>query len=132
MAIIELRMCDEDRKKYGGPEWTPLDFDRVMDTPAGMLRRWELETGYPIERAIDEAGSGAPAIATQILLWLSRKQTGDGADEDTGMPEAFARLNDLRTMRVGVRRAAEPEVDAVPPDRVYVAGMEPPARTPQP
>jgi hypothetical protein len=131
-TIIELRMCDDDRKKYGGQEWIPLDIDRLLDTPASMLKRWELETNYPVELAIDKAGSGAPAVVTQTLVWLARKQTGEGSDEDTGQPETFARLNDLKTMRVSVRRAAQPEADAVPPGGVFVAGMEQPEPTPQP
>lgn len=124
--IIELSMCTADRDRLGGPEWIRLDTERVMDTPARDLIRWEAECGYPIERAMSDAADMAPpATATLILLWLARKQGGDlagGIDEETGRPEAFRRLLEVRTMRVRIRRAqdvepapAESEGDAVPP-----------------
>lgn len=117
MTVLEIRLSDEDRKRYEADEWISLDVDRVLDTPAGMLKRWEQETNYPIERAIDQVGGGLPAVATQILVWLARKQDGSGNDPATGRPETFGRLDDLKTMRVQLRRAveAEADADAVPP-----------------
>lgn len=121
MNVIELSMCDADREKYGGPEWVSLDVDRLYDTPASYIERWERETGgYAIERALAEGGGFAPAKAVRVLMWLARKQSGanaDAVDPDTGDPESFARLADLRTLQVRIRRARPelPEDDAVPP-----------------
>nr|MDT0658023.1 hypothetical protein [Micromonospora sp. DSM 115978] len=123
--IIELQMCLEDRERLGGPEWIPLDTDRVMDTPAAQLITWEAECGYPIEKALSTIGSNTPpAAAVLVLLWLARKQGGDlvgGHDPETRMPERYARLTGVRTLRVGYRypdlaaAVDEPEGDVVPP-----------------
>lgn len=119
--ILELSMCEADRDRLGGPEWVRLDTERLMDSPAADLMRWEAECAYPIERALSDAGNGAPpATSTLVLLWLARKQGGDpagGIDEETGRPEAYQRLLGVRTLRVRMRRGrdVEPEGDAVPP-----------------
>ncbi|MDG4784360.1 hypothetical protein O7626_00170 [Micromonospora sp. WMMD1102] len=123
--IIELRMCDEDREVLGGPEWVQLDTERVMDTPARDLIRWESECGYPIEQAMaDIRDSRPPAASTLVLLWLARKQGGDlsGGQLDDGRPEPYSRLASVRTLRVSIRRARddepapEAEADAIPPE----------------
>ncbi|HEU4422067.1 MAG TPA: hypothetical protein VFR67_05945 [Pilimelia sp.] len=110
---LEISLCEEDRKRLGGPEWLTLDVDRVYDTPASMLERWEMETGYAIERAMLEVGqTGAPpARATRVVVWLARKQAGvdGGGTDEEGRPESFSRLADLRTMQVAIRYAARPE-----------------------
>jgi hypothetical protein len=116
--IIELRMCDSDRERYGGEEWIRLDVEKLLDMPASKLRLYESQTGYPIERSIDQAGPGMPAVATQVLMWLARKQSGDNRNSPSGEAEPFAALDDLKAMRVSLRRAKdedEPEEDAAPP-----------------
>lgn len=117
--VIEIRLCDEDRERLGGPEWIRLDVDRLFDTAASMLERWEDECGYSVERAAMQCiDPTPPARAVRVLVWLARKQGGDlagGIDPDTGRPEAYARLADLRTMRVRMRDASTPEADVDPP-----------------
>jgi hypothetical protein len=116
--IIELSMCEADRETLGGPEWIPLDVDRLLDTPADQLIRWEAETGYPIERAISQIETGRPqAAATLVMLWLARKQGGDlaGGQTDDGLPEPYARLATVRTLRVSIRSGQGADVD--PPAR---------------
>lgn len=118
MTIIELSMCAEDRKALGGPEWIPLDVDRLLDTPAETLIRWEAETGYPIERAISQIETGRPqSAATLVMLWLARKQGGDltGGQLDDGTPEPYVRLAKVKTLRVSIRSAQG--ADADPPAR---------------
>lgn len=116
--IIELSMCEADRKTLGGPEWIPLDVDRLLDTPAEQLIRWEAETGYPIERAISQLETGRPqAAAVLVMLWLARKQGGDlaGGQLDDGAPEPYARLAKVKTLRVSTRYAKGADVN--PPAR---------------
>jgi hypothetical protein len=115
--VIEMRLCDQDRERYGGPEWMRLDVDKLLDLPARQLRRYEGQTGYPIERAIDQAGPGMPAVAGQVLVWLARKQNGLHRNTPTGEAEPFDALDDLKTMRMAMRRAADeqPGDDADPP-----------------
>lgn len=106
--IIELKMADPDRKELGGPEWLPLDIDRLLDTPADKLIRWESEAEFAIERAISELNGGRPtASAVLVLLWIARKQGGDlaGGQLDDGTPEPYARLESVRTLRVSIRKA---------------------------
>lgn len=118
---IDLLLCEEDRQRFGAPEVLVLDTDRVRNTPAGLLIRWEAETNYAIERALDQLGSGAPAAAVLVWVWLARKQMGPdgGGQSDEGRPEPFAALIELRTMLATVRLHVEPEQiaggDAVPP-----------------
>lgn len=140
--IIELSMCEEDRAALGGPEWVRLDVERVMDTPARDLIRWEAECGYPIERAMDDIrDSRPPAASTLVLLWLARKQGGDlsGGQLDDGRPEPYTRLTSVRTLRVAIRRTRDVEPAPESDDnKVYVAGLAgdtdaiPPASTPAP
>lgn len=119
---IELLLSDEDRQRYRAPEVLILDTDRVHDTPARLLIRWEAEAGgYSIERALTElvASNTPPAAAVVMAVWLARKQMGvdgGGVDEDTGRPEAYGALLDLRPHRVGIRaHAAEPVGDDADP-----------------
>lgn len=134
-AAIELRMCDEDRARYGGPEWIPLDLDRLVDAPASTLERWEEEVGYAIELACAQAGAThPPSRPVRILVWLARKQGGDlagGIDERTGRPESFARLADLRTMQVRIRDISTPDPEAVDANPPAVAAT-PPEDSPAP
>ena len=116
--IIELSMCETDRRELGGPEWVQLDIDRLLDTPASTLIRWEQETGVAIERAISELNGARPgAAAVLTLLWVARKQGGDlaGGQLEDGTPEPYARLVSVRTLRVGLRRAAVQVGDDVDP-----------------
>ena len=43
--VVYFRMCDEDRERFGGPEWGQLDVTRVMDSRAGWLERIERQAG---------------------------------------------------------------------------------------
>lgn len=120
---IDLSLCEEDRERFGAPEVLVLDTDRVRDTPGRMLTRWEAETAYPIERALDDIlNSGTPpAAAVMVCVWLARKQMGadGGGQGDDGRPESYAALAELRTMRTGYSLHVEPEQlasgDANPP-----------------
>lgn len=117
MSIVEFSICEEDRAKFGGPEWVGLDVERLYDSPAATLERWEAEAGYSIARACAEtSGPFPPARAVHVLVWLARKQHGANVEavDDEGNPESFARLRALKTMRVRIRDAAEVG-DAVPP-----------------
>lgn len=119
MGSIEVRLCDEDRERFGGPEWTSLDMDRLLDSPAHMLARWEREMGgYAIMRALVECGDPyPPAKAVQAVTWLARKQHGSNADAvgDDGQPESFARLGEMKTMKVRIRDLVVEDDDVDPP-----------------
>lgn len=119
--IIELNMCDADREALGGPEQLRLDTERVLDTPADILIRWEAECGYPIEGALKQIRTSTPeAAAVLVVLWLARKQAGPdgGGQSDDGVPEPYRALAKVKTLRVGTRFVFDdqPEdADAIPP-----------------
>lgn len=111
---IDLRLSDDDRKRFGGPEWVTLDTERVRDNDARTLMRWEAECGL-IEAALDAIGGDLNTGHVLVLLWLARKQGGDltGGQMDDGKPEPFTRLLDVHTLRIGMRLTPG---DAAPPD----------------
>lgn len=113
---IDLRLCDEDREKFGGPEWVTLDIDRVRDTDARTLIRWEAECNGSIEAALSSIYGEITAGQVIVLMWLARKQGGDltGGQLDDGTPEPYSRLLAIRPFRVGMRRTPG---DAGPPDQ---------------
>lgn len=123
---IDLLLGEEDRKRYGAPEVLVLDPDQVRDNPARNLIRWEAETGYPIERALNQIETDAPtASAVMVCVWLARKQAGadGGGQDDEGRPESFTSLADLRTLRIGTRVHVEPE-------QLAGGDVDPPATSP--
>lgn len=119
---IDLLLCDEDRKRFDAPEFLVLDTEQLRDQPAGNLIRWEAETRYPVERALDEilTSSAPPAAAVLVCVWLARKQMGadGGGVDDNGRPEAYSALAELKTMRLGIRNHVEETIgdDADPPE----------------
>lgn len=117
--IVYFRMCDEDRERYGGPEWGELDIDRLMDSRAGWLERIERQSGgFPVERMLGELQLAWPgARAVRMALWLGRKQTGDATvwTED-GKPESWDAF-DPKVLRVRMQSTPpeeESETDPLP------------------
>lgn len=64
--MARIKMCAEDREKFGGPEWLPFRVNEVLDdTDVGELERIERETGIHFADVLDEMSS-----ARSIRLWL--------------------------------------------------------------
>lgn len=109
MAVL-LRLCDEDRQKYGGPEWVRFDEKALDRLPFSKLH--ELEVGLNITFNwlfnIDKRANMLRWKVAQV--WLARKL----ADIETpDLPEF-----DVMPMLIEVKPddGAEIEVgDAVPP-----------------
>lgn len=43
-----IRLTDEDRAEYGGPEWIDIDPARFADYRVSELRNWEDQTGLKV------------------------------------------------------------------------------------
>lgn len=64
--MARLSMCEQDRDKYGGPEWLGLNLEKfVDDTPAGELEQIEDLTNVVVMWAVEN-----PAAARSVRLWL--------------------------------------------------------------
>lgn len=71
--MLRLRMCDEDREKFGGPQWLQFDADQLLDTPCDQLAAIETETGIVLALAVDNPNLTS---ARRLWLWLALKHAG--------------------------------------------------------
>lgn len=116
LGSIEVRLSDEDREKYGGPEWVRLDLDKLWRTPSSQLERWEEQLGGT--RSISMAvgltyrGRTAPAWAKRCVAWLARKQSGQNRNNAAGTAETYAALADIQAMHVLIRDWEDPDAPA--------------------
>lgn len=111
MAVL-LRLCDEDREKYGGPEWIRFD-ETVLDRlPFSKLH--ELETGLNITFSwlfnIDKRAGMLRWKVAQV--WLARKL----ADIETPDLPEFDVMPMLIETKPDEPTAAIEGGDADPPD----------------
>jgi hypothetical protein len=77
----KFRLCDEDREKFGGPEWVTLDIKVLDDLPLSVLR--------PIEEQVKafcdnksllvvlayELGGGT-MLGKAVATWVARQLEG--------------------------------------------------------
>lgn len=105
MAKLELRLCDYDRERWGGPEWLCYDHDAVLDTPADELDRWEQQIGVSLEVILREVGQDT-ARANRLVAWIAYQQAGITIPWAEFTP---------RTLRMVVRTVSASDAD--PPDQ---------------
>lgn len=82
-VAVELRLADEDRAKYGGPEWLPLDWKVFDDLTTEELDAFE----GPMDMSIHVAKlalSLSRAKGIKAALWLARQTSGDPALKTPG------------------------------------------------
>lgn len=80
MAVIKLRLCDADRQKWGGPEWTfyddetflNLDYDRLAVLERDMLDADKLTL---IKLVLIEWPRRS-ILGIRGMLWLTRQMAG--------------------------------------------------------
>lgn len=70
------RLCDEDQRQYGGPEWVSLDVEKLGKTRAKELERIETETGVPLGQVVATIRGGGSILGLRVLVWLARRQVG--------------------------------------------------------
>lgn len=101
-----FRMCQEDRDRFGGPEWVTFDMDALADLRAAELEEIEETTGfrlvwfYVVDRRVSIRGQRA-------ALWIARRQAGLVDDWDKFDP---------LILQVEPRPVPSKADDADPPD----------------
>ncbi len=80
-SVLEVRIGDEDRERYGGPEWLPLDLSELMSRP--MIEQSALEQQMTDNGGISlfrlrygDEWREEKAVVRISLPWLARQQAG--------------------------------------------------------
>jgi hypothetical protein len=71
-----FRLSDEDREKYGGPEWVDYRLTKAVDLDTELLEQIEDATGYTILVTLPVALESGSAKATRAAIWLARHIAG--------------------------------------------------------
>jgi hypothetical protein len=134
LGSIEVRLSDEDRERYGGPEWVRLDLDKLWKTPSSQLERWEEELGgnrsIALACGLVGLGRAQPAWAKRAVVWLARKQSGHNRYSQAGTAETLASLADIQAMLVRIRDWEDPDAPAEPAAVEEEDPTDPPAQAP--
>lgn len=88
-----IRLGDEDRQIYGGPEWLVYDEAVYDDMPASQLKKLEDAMGFSMAWLRQRGIPTGSAEGIQARAWLAR-QAAEGLAEPTY--QAF----DIRPMKV--------------------------------
>lgn len=67
-----FRLSDEDREKYGGPEWLDYVLSRAVDLEVDVLEQIEDATGYTILVTLPDALGRGSLKASRAAVWLAR------------------------------------------------------------
>ena len=67
-----FRLSEEDREKYGGPEWVEYTLNKAVDLEVDRLEQIEDATGYTILVTLPEALGRGSLKATRAAIWLAR------------------------------------------------------------
>jgi len=70
-----IRLCKEDRERYGGPEWVEFDHDTLANCEAGFLERFEDATGMTITEFGDALNRGS-VKSLRAMVWVARSLAG--------------------------------------------------------
>jgi hypothetical protein len=98
------KLCDEDQREYGGPEWVVLDFDKFTTSRAKHLERIEREVGMPLRHIMAAIQGEGTAVGARALVWIARDQNG--------LRTPF-RDFDIHTLQVDVEVVPDDEDEAV-------------------
>lgn len=101
-AVLWLRMGDEDRERYGGPEWAGFDVRAAYNWPSTKLEEYEAETGYPMFLVLANLPQYA-SKATRVALFVARREAG-----------VSERWVDFDPQTIQVKRREEPPAEAGP------------------
>lgn len=80
MATIKLRLCDEDRERWGGPEWTVYDDEEFLrlnyDQLAALERDLVAADNVPLIKLILIEWPRRTVLGIRGMLWLTRQLAG--------------------------------------------------------
>lgn len=68
----KFRLSEEDREKFGGPEWVEYQLTKAVDLDVDLLEQIEDATGYTILITLPDALSRGSLKATRAAVWLAR------------------------------------------------------------
>lgn len=71
-----FRLSDEDREKYGGPEWVEYQLTKAVELDVDLLEQIEDATGYTILVTLPDALTRGSLRATRAATWLARHIAG--------------------------------------------------------
>lgn len=79
--IFEFRLSDEDRERWGGPEWVPLDVDSLASL--GFDKLWTLERpmkrsdGLTLSLLLSEEWPSFSMMGVRGMNWIARQLAGE-------------------------------------------------------
>ncbi len=82
---VKYRLSDEDRARFGGPEYVTFRRADLFSLPASDLMKLEAEMNLPIGNFLVNAMQGS-VLGTKCMIWLARRIDG-------GMKESFAEFD---------------------------------------
>lgn len=106
----EFRLCDEDREKFGGPEWVAFDIAHLDDMPLDEIDVLEKQiidrAGVSMVVLIAREFANGTLIGQTCVLWLARQLAGI-------TEPSLAEFN-IKPRRIKMR-AVKPSGDVDPP-----------------
>jgi hypothetical protein len=118
--VLQIRLCDEDRAAYGGPEWLVFDPERIRDLPVEELEEMEEASLISIGSMLDivESTGDIPTTARfrRAAAWIALHCAGEEMPWGKFTP---------RILRAQVRRQAGPPDGGPSADSSAAAASEP-------
>lgn len=74
--MFRFRLSEEDRERYGGPEWVEFDMARAVELPVEVLEDIEEATGYTFLVELPRALDRGSHKGVRAALWLARRIVG--------------------------------------------------------
>src|SRR5688572_5873477 len=71
-----FRLSDEDRKKYGGPEWVEFRLAKAVELDTDLLEAIEDATGFTILVTLSQGLDRGSHKAVRTAFWLARHIAG--------------------------------------------------------
>lgn len=72
---VRYRLSDEDRAKFGGPEWVTFDRREIFRLPASELMTLENSIGLTIGEFLTASMRGS-TLGTKATLFIARQRAG--------------------------------------------------------
>ncbi len=85
---MRVRMCPEDREKYGGPEWIDFNLDLLGEKPSSFVEQVEDTLGWTVHE-FGQQLQRASTRATRAAFWCGLKLAGHDVDWATFDPHVY-------------------------------------------
>lgn len=72
----QVRMCEQDRERYGAPEWLLVDSEALYDMPFSQLDQLERDMGFSGVQLLEVEIPAYSARAYRALLYVALQQAG--------------------------------------------------------